>query len=222
MRRSPCLRTLFACLGVAVLACLSCGPTVAQQPGNAFLVFDISTGRLSMNPGSGQLTSYGIEAAAGMSFNGTAAFPSGASFFPPTNTSTLIGDAFYNLTAPDIVPNASFISGANLQLGSSSGRVIASTIPGWVGTPEWNFGTVGPTNLTLETALTGLGATAQGGLATGNRVYSLNGVTGQQQFRVYSVATVPEPGTIAMISAGAIAGAGVLARKRQSRVRAGT
>jgi len=195
---------------------------VAQQPGNAFLVFDISTGRLSMNPGSGQLTSYGIEAAAGMSFNGTAAFPSGASFFPPTNTSTLIGDAFYNLTAPDIVPNASFISGANLQLGSSSGRVIASTIPGWVGTPEWNFGTVGPTNLTLETALTGLGATAQGGLATGNRVYSLNGVTGQQQFRVYSVATVPEPGTIAMISAGAIAGAGVLARKRQSRVRAGT
>ncbi|MBM4022765.1 MAG: PEP-CTERM sorting domain-containing protein [Planctomycetes bacterium] len=207
---------------LAVLAILGGHEVQAQQVGNAFLVFDISTGRLSMNPGNtggtgpGQVNSYGIEASSDMVFNGTASFPSGNSFFPPTNTSTLIGDAFFNLTAPDVVPNATHISTSNLRLTSSSGKVIPSAILGFVGTPEWNFGNVGPTNLTHAQALNGLGASTQGGLATGNRIYSLVGQTGTQQFRVYTIASVPEPAITAPV-VGGLVGLGMVALKRRRR-----
>ena len=141
-----------------------------------------------------------------MVFNQTAVFPSGTSIFTPDNTTSLIGNGFYSLTAPDVIPNSSFLSSTNLQLGSSSGRVVASTIPGFEGTPEWNFGNGGPTNLTTHAALAGLGASTQGGLATGNQVYSLVGVTGQQKFRVYTAVSVPEPSTVMLVVAAAAVG----------------
>lgn len=212
----------FWCVLLAVLAILGGREVQAQQVGNAFLVFDISTGRLSMNPGNtggtgpGRMDSYGITASGSMVFNGAASFPSGSSLFPPDNTSTLIGNAFFSVTAPDVVPNANYLSTSNLQLTSSSGKVIPSVIPGFVGTPEWNFGNVGPTNLTLTQALNGLGATTQGGLATGNRIYSLAGATGTQQFAVYTIASVPEPATTALV-VGGLAGLGMVALKRRRR-----
>lgn len=186
--------------------------------GDAFLVFDPTTGRLSMNPGSGQITSYAIQTVSGfgLSFNQTAVFPSGTSVFPPDNTTSLIGNGFYSLTAPDIVPNSGFISSSNLQLGSSSGRVIPSTISGYVGTPEWNFGTVGTTGLTTTNALAGLGAASNGTLATGNQNYSLQGVTGTQKFKVFLAAAVPEPSALMMLAA-AVAIATVPAASRLRR-----
>lgn len=214
--------TLAVALGLTLVALVG-SRAQAQQVGNAFLVFDITTGRLTMNPGNtggtgnGQVTSYGITASGSMVFNGLASFPSGSSFFPPDNTSTLIGNAFYSLTAPDVSPNASFISTSNLQLSSSSGKVVASQIPGFVGTPEWNFGNVGPTNLTLTQALNGLGATTQGGLATGSRIYSLNGATGNQQFRVYTIASVPEPSSVVLAASAVGCVALSLVRRRLNR-----
>lgn len=204
----------------AILAFIA-GPALqAAQVGDAFLVFDRVTGRLSMNPGSGQITSYAVQTVTGfgLSFNQTAVFPSGTSIFTPDNTTSLIGNGFYSLTAPDIVPNSGFISSSNLQLSSSSGRVIPSTISGYVGTPEWSFGNVGTTGLSATNALAGLGAASDGALATGNQVYSLQGVTGQQKFKVYlAAAPVPEPSAVVMIAAatGSLLGVQALRRRRK-------
>lgn len=212
------------CLALAILTLLFGPPATAAQVGDAFLVFDIVTGRLSMNPGSDAIDSYSIGATGAMEFNGNAVFPSYAEMLLSENISTRIGAALYALTGPDIDPDSGqlggpwgSISGDNLQLGSTSGSVIPSTIPGWIGTPEWSFGFVGPTNLTLESALAGLGATEQGGLASSGRVYSAVGVTGEQKFRVYAiVSTVPEP-RVLLVAAGAAAGLGALAVKRRRR-----
>ena len=76
--------------------------------------------------------------------------------------------------------------------------VYASTIPGYEGLPEFSFGTFGPTNLTASQALASLGATTEGGFATGNRVYSLQNVVGTQFFKIY---TVPEPSTLGLAGA---------------------
>lgn len=215
--RSRTIRSLaaaaLAAIGLSVLA-----PDSVLAQGNAFLVFDVSTGQLRMNPGSsGAMTGYTIDSnsGAGLSWNSTAVFPSGSyAAFPATNTSSRIGAAFYNLTAPNIVPNASNISTTNLQLGTAN--VVASVTPGFVGTPEWVFGNVGTTGLSLTAALNALGATVQGGLATGNRFYTQQGVTGNQQFRVFSV---PEPSTV-MLGAGALATLGAAGWRRKLKRRA--
>lgn len=205
-----------AAAAFAVLAIGVFGTSSALAQG-AFLVFDVTTGQLRMNPGTGgqQMTGYTIDSnsGAGLTWNGTAVFPSGSYPFPATNTSSRIGAAFYSLTAPNIVPNASNISTTNLQLGTSG--VVASTTPGAVGTPEWVFGNVGPTNLDVTAALNAFGATTQGGLATGNRFYTAQGVTGNQQFAVY---TVPEPSTI-ILGAGALATLGAMGWRRKFRRR---
>ena len=90
--------------------------------------------------------------------------------------------------------------------------MFASTIPGYEGLPEFSFGFFGPTDLTASQALAALGATTEGGLATGNRVYSMSGVSGTQFFNVY---TVPEPSTIGLVAAGlAVLGASVWRRRK--------
>lgn len=214
--RSRTIRSLaaaaLAAIGLSVLA-----PDSVLAQGNAFLVFDVSTGQLRMNPGSsGAMTGYTIDSnsGAGLSWNSTAVFPSGSYPFTPTNTASRIGAAFYNLTAPNIVPNASNISTTNLQLGTAN--VVASVTPGSVGSPEWVFGNVGTTGLSLTAALNAFGATVQGGLATGNRFYTQQGVTGNQQFRVFSV---PEPSTV-MLGAGALATLGAAGWRRKLKRRA--
>lgn len=211
------IRGLAAALVCAVCACFS---HEVKAQGNAFLVFDVTTGQLRMNPGtSGAMTGYTIDSnsASGLSWNSTAVFPSGSYPFPATNTSSRIGAAFYTLGAPNVVPNpSSSITSTNLQLNTAN--VVASTTPGFVGTPEWVFGNVGPTNLTVSAALAAFGATSQGGAATGNRFYTQQGVTGNQQFLVY---TVPEPSTIG-VAAGGIVTLGVAGWRRQlSRRRRG-
>lgn len=204
-----------AAIGFSVLAT---SPVLAQ--GNAFLVFDVDTGELRMNPGSsGAMTGYTIDSnsGAGLSWNSTAVFPSGSYPFPATNTASRIGAAFYSLTAPNIVPNASNITTTNLQLGSAN--VVASTTPGFVGSPEWVFGNVGTTGLSLSAALSAFGATTQGGLATGNRYYTQQGVTGNQQFAIYTVSAVPEPSTV-ILGAGALATLGAASWRRTLKRRA--
>lgn len=203
-----------AATGLFVLA-----TSTALAQGNAFLVFDVDTGQLRMNPGSsGAMTGYTIDSnsVSGLSWNSTAVFPSGSYPFPATNTASRIGAAFYSLTAPNIVPNASNITSTNLQLGTSG--VVASTIPGFVGTPEWVFGNVGTTGLSLTAALNALGASSQGGVATGNRFYTQQGVTGNQQFRVYTVSAVPEP-SVMMLGAGALATLGAAGWRRKLKRR---
>ncbi len=208
--------TAVALATVAVTA-FSFSPALAQQTGTAFLVFNVDTGELLMNPGNagsseiGGITGYTIDSNSGLglSWSGAATFPSGSYPFGVTNTSARIGAAFYSLTAPNIVPNAGEITSTNLQLDTSG--VVASTTPGFVGTPEWSFGTVGTTGLTPAAALAALGATTQGGLASGNRFYTLQGVTGNQQFAVY---TVPEP-SMFVLAAGGLAALGVVARRRR-------
>ena len=90
--------------------------------------------------------------------------------------------------------------------------------PGYIGTPEFSFGTFGPTDLTQATALAALGATTEGGFTTGNRVYSMQNVVGTQFFKVYTA--VPEPSTIGLAAAG-IAALGASAwRKRKLAAKA--
>lgn len=225
--RSRMIRGLLAaCLAISGIAALT-SPAQAQQTGNAFLVFDVDTGELRMNPGNagstgiGGITSYTIDSnlGLGLSWSGTAAFPSGSYPFAPTNTSGRIFGGFYSLTAPNIVPDSNEITSTNLQLASTG--VVASTTPGFVGTPEWVFGNVGPTNFSPADALTALGATTQGGLASGNRFYSLQGV-GNQQFAVYTVSAVPEPSTIAMAGCGIAALGGAEWRRRRRKLAAVT
>ncbi|MFM8494242.1 MAG: PEP-CTERM sorting domain-containing protein [Planctomycetia bacterium] len=217
------LRTIRG-LAAAALAVIGIGlfaTNSALAQGNAFLVFDVDTGQLRMNPGSTTqpITGYTIDSnsAAGLTWNTTAVFPSGSYPFPATNTASRIGAAFYNLTAPNIVPNSSTITTSNLQLGTTG--VVASTTPGFVGTAEWVFGNVGPTNLTLTAALNAFGATEQGGLSTGNRFYTQQGVTGNTQFRIYTVSAVPEPSTL-MLGAGALATLGAAGWRRKLKQRA--
>jgi hypothetical protein len=222
------LRTIRGLAAVALatvaVTALSVTPALAQQTGDAFIVFDVDTGELRMNPGSATATSSGVGGITGytvdvnselsLSWNSTAVFPSGSYPFPPTNTASRIGAAFYTLSTPNVSPGGNQLGTNNLQL--STANVVASTTPGFIGTPEWSFGNVGPTNLTTADALTALGATTQGGLASGNRFFTMQGVIGNQQFAVYTVSAVPEPSTM-MLAAGGIATLGVAGWRRRLR-----
>ena len=176
-------------------------------------------------------------------------FPSGTwpLFFPQTgaNPGNAFGSAFQTWSLPNVMvaggaagPSNDSLNLNNLVIGSpwtvqtggstgSTGAAIpgttavyASTIAGYIGTPEFSFGTFGPTDLTQAQALAALGATTEGGFATGNRVYSMQNVVGTQFFKVYTATAVPEPSTIGLAAAG-IATLGASAwRKRKLAAKA--
>lgn len=165
-------------------------------------------------------------------------FPSGTwpLFFPQTgaNPGNAFGSAFQTWSTPNVTGGGDSLNRNNLVIGSpwtvqtggstgSTGAAIpgttavyASTIPGYEGTPEFSFGTFGPTTLTQAQARTALGATTEGGFATGNRVYSMQNVVGTQFFKIYTA--VPEPSTLGLAAAGiATLGASALRKRKLAK-----
>ncbi len=248
-------RITFAALALAIVA--SGGTINAQtQVGDAYILFNINTGELRMNPGHAVASggsyfnpsqvplSKGIKGfQVGMDSNiGTLStnvndyyFPSGTwpNGFPPTIASNSFSSNFQTWMTPNVNGGGDSLNKDNLVIGSpwvmqtggtagSTGAeipgttaVYASTIPGYEGLPEFSFGTVGPTNLTAAQALAALGATTEGGFATGSdRSYALQNVVGLQFFKIYTAA-VPEPNTIAFSLAGAATISLAAWRKRQ-------
>jgi hypothetical protein len=242
------IRSVVAALAIATMAFV--GTTKAQtQVGDAYILFNISTGEFRMNPGNavgtgGSYTnpsqsplsfgvnSFGVEMDPAIGTLSTNVndyyFPSGTwpLFFPQTgaNPGNAFGSAFQTWSLPNVNggagPSNDSLNANNLVIGSpwtvqtggstgSTGAAIpgttavyASAIPGYVGTPEFSFGTFGPTNLTSAQALAALGATTEGGFATGNRVYSMQNVVGTQFFKIYTTTAVPEPSTLGLAAAG--------------------
>jgi hypothetical protein len=240
-----------ALLGVASTVCgvlAFTGSAQAQQVGDAFIVYNVSTGELRVNPGNAGVTegngivSYAIRPDPDViSFSSTASdfsYLSGAyPLFPPTlgnvtaGSDNTIGAAFYTLGSPNVNTSIGYFNHNNMVLdtaavagsggssgttwGPGAGGVVASEIAGdYFGTPEWSFGTIGSTGMSLEEALTAFGATTQGGLsASSNLVYGINGVVGTQNFMVY---TVPEPSTVALLAVCGGLGALVWVRRRRA------
>lgn len=204
----------------------------------------MNSGNAGISQGDG-IASYGIRPdPAVIEFSSTASdfsYLSGSyPLFPPTLGNVTAGDdntlgaAFYTLGSPNVNASVGYFNHNNLVNGTAAvagtgggaswgpgnGGVVSSEIPGtYFGTPEWSFGTVGDTGMSLTDALTAFGATTQGGLsASSQMVYGINGVTGTQNFRVYTVSAVPEPSTIAMACCG-IAALGGLAWRNRRRAR---
>jgi hypothetical protein len=203
----------------------------------------VNSGNAGISQGNG-ISSYGIRPdPAVITFSSTAtdfSYLSGAyPLFPPTLGNVTVGDdntigaAFYTLGSPNVSTSIGYFNHNNMVLGTSAqagsggsggttwgpgtGGVVASEIPGiYLGSPEWSFGTIGSTGMTVEAALAAFGATTQGGLSSSSQmVYGINGVTGTQNFRVYTVSAVPEPSTIAMAGCGVAALGGMAWRKRR-------
>jgi hypothetical protein len=249
----PSVRFLVA-VAVSAVSAFGLSFANAQQVGDAFVVYNVDTGEVRMNPGNAGISqgngisSYGMRPDPSIiQFSSTAtdfSFLSGAyPLFPPTLGNVTVGDdntlgaAFYTLGAPNVNASVGYFNHNNMVLGTSAqagsggsgttwgpgnGGVVASEIAGtYFGTPEWSFGTVGSTGMSLSDALTAFGATAQGGLSSSNQmVYGINGVVGTQNFRVYTVSAVPEPSTIGLAAVGVIGSLGFLRIRR--RRKAGT
>ena len=199
-------RLVFALAAIALIGPPSGG--IAQQPGDAFVVFNVDTGEVRLNPGNAGISqgsginAYGIRPdPAVIQFSSTAAdfsFLSGDySFFAPTlgnvtaGDNNTIGAAFYTLSSPNVSTTADSFNHDNMVLGSAAqpgtggpsgitwgpgnGGVVASKIAGtYLGSPEWSFGTIGSTGMSLQDALTAFGATTQGGLSSSSEMaYSI-------------------------------------------------
>jgi len=232
-------RLVAVCVAGVAIACCHASAR-AEQAGDAFIVFNVDTGELRMNPGNG-IGSYVIRPNPAMiQFSSTAtqfSYPSGSYLFPPTLGNVTVGDdntigaAFFTLGSPNVSPAAAYLTSSNLvsasaavagtsgsiSWGPGSGGVVASAIPGaYFGTNEWSFGTIGSTGMSLEDALAGFGATFQGGFSTSaDMTYDIDGVTGAQNFRVYTVTAVPEPSTLSLMALfGCVAAAGCLRRRQ--------
>ena len=238
-----------AAAAVCVLGVLGFSAAQAQQVGDAFVIYDVLSGEIRVNPGNAGISagngisSYGIRPDPNViQFSSTStdfSYLSGAyPLFPPTLGNVTVGDdntigaAFYTLGAPNVNASIGYFNHNNMVLGTAAqagsggssgttwgpgtGGVVASEIPGtYLGTPEWSFGNIGSTGMTVDAALAAFGATTQGGLSSSAQmVYGINGVVGTQNFRVYTTA-VPEPSTIAMAGCGVAALGGMAWRKRR-------
>lgn len=202
----------------------------------------MNSGNAGITQGNG-ISSYGIRPdPAVIQFSSTAtdfSYLSGAyPLFPPTLGNVTAGDdntigaAFYTLGSPNVNASIGYFNHNNLVSGTAAvagtggssgtswgpgngGVVTSSADPTYAGTPEWSFGTIGSTGMTQAAALAAFGATTQGGLSSSSQmVYGINGVTGTQNFRVYTTA-VPEPSTIAMAGCGIATLGGLAWRKRR-------
>lgn len=221
----------------------------AEQVGDAFVVFNVQTGELRLNPGNAGVSqgngigSYLIRPnPAVIQFSSTAtqySYPSGSYPFPPTLGNVTAGDdntigaAFYTLGGPNVSGSAGYFSHGNLLAGTTAvsgssgttswgpgtGGVFASQIPGAsLGTSEWSFGSIGSTGMSLQDALTAFGATAQGGFSTStDMIYDIDGVLGEQTFRVYTVSVVPEPSAVVLVAGGGMVVLGVFAGRRDRK-----
>lgn len=221
----------------------------AEQVGDAFVVFNVQTGELRLNPGNAGVSqgngigSYLIRPnPAVIQFSSTAtqfSYPSGSYLFPPTLGNVTVGDdntigaAFYTLGGPNVSGSAGYFSHGNLLAGTAAvsgssattswgpgtGGVFASHIPGAsFGTSEWSFGSIGSTGMSLEDALAAFGATAQGGFSTStDMIYDIDGVVGEQTFRVYTVSVVPEPSAVVLVAGGGMVVLGGIACRRDRR-----
>jgi hypothetical protein len=219
----------------------------AQQVGDAFVVYNVDTGEIRMNPGNAGISqgngisAYAIRANPSIiQFSSTAtdfSYLSGNYSFDPVLGNVTPSDdnglaaVFYTLFGPNVVngPIGYFNhnnlvldtaavagSGGAASWGPGNGGVVASEIPGtYFGTPEWSFGTVGSTGMSLSDALTAFDATEQGGLSSSNNmIYGIDGAPGTQYFRVYAV---PEPSTIGLAAVGVIGSLGSLRIRRRRR-----
>lgn len=241
-----CVRGLapLVAVGSVILAMIGGFVTArAEQVGDAFVVFNVQTGELRLNPGNaGVSQGNGIASflirpnPALLQFSSIAtqfSYPSGSYLFPPTLGNVTAGDdntigaAFYTLAGPNVSGSAGYFSHANLLAGSSAvsgssgatswgpgaGGVFASLIPGAsFGTSEWSFGSIGSTGMSLADALTAFGASTQGGFSTSaDMIYDIDGVLGEQTFRVYTVSVVPEPSAAVLVAGGGIIALGGIA-----------
>jgi hypothetical protein len=241
---------MIRCLVVvgAVVAGLVSGPAaaLAEQVGDAFIVFNVETGELRLNPANAGVSqgngigSYVIRPnPATIQFSSSAAqfsYPSGSYPFPPTLGNVTAGDdntigaAFFTLGSPNANSAVAYLASSNLvsasaavagtsgstSWGPGNGGVVASAIPGaYIGTNEWSFGTIGSTGMSLEGALAAFGAAAQGGFSTSaDMIYDIDGVVGEQHFRVYAVSVVPEPSTLTLAALfGSAMTAGLIRRR---------
>jgi hypothetical protein len=231
-------RLAFALASIALMGVPSGG--LAQQVGDAFVVFNVDTGEVRLNPGNAGITqgsgviAYGIRPdPAVVQFSTAAAdfsFLSGSyALFAPTLGNVTVGDdntigaAFYTLGSPNVNTTADSFNHDNMVLGTAAqagtggssgiswgpgnGGVVASKIAGsYLGTPEWSFGTIGSTGMSLQDALAAFGATTQGGLSSSpGMAYSIGGLLGTQNFRVY---TVMEPVSPVKITGVYVKGSG--------------
>jgi len=238
--------------GLAILAAMGgIGSARGEQVGDAFVVFNVQTGELRLNPGNAGVSqgngigSYLIRPnPAVIQFSSTAtqfSYPSGAYLFPPTLGNVTVADdntigaAFYTLGGPNVSGSADYFNHANLLAGTAAvagssgatswgpgnGGVFASFLPGAsFGTNEWSFGTIGNTGMSLEDALAAFGATTQGGFSSSaDMIYDIDGVLGEQNFRVYTVSVVPEPSAVVLVAGGGIIVLGVFAGRRERKQR---
>ena len=239
-------RLVAVCVAGVAIACCHASAR-AEQAGDAFVVFNVDTGELRMNPGNAGVSqgngigSYVIRPNPAMiQFSSTAtqfSYPSGSYLFPPTLGNVTVADdntigaAFFTLGSPNANSAVAYLTSSNLvtasvavagtsgsiSWGPGSGGVVASAIPGaYFGTNEWSFGTIGSTGMTLGEALAAFGAASQGGFSTSaDMVYDIDGVTGAQNFRVYTVSVVPEPSTLSLMALfGMVAATGCLQRRQ--------
>lgn len=217
----------------------------AEQVGDAFVVFNVQTGELRLNPGNaGVSQGNGIGSflirpnPAVIQFSSIAtqfSYPSGSYLFAPVLGNVTVADdntigaAFYTLGGPNVSGVADYFSRANLLPGTAAvagssggtswgpgtGGVFASQIPGGsFGTNEWSFGSIGSTGMSLEDALAAFGAITQGGLSTSaDMIYDIDGILGEQNFRVY-VVSVPEPSAFVLVAGGGMVVLGAITRRR--------
>ena len=164
-RRRPLARMVrgspAACLVVSSLVCAST-PVVAQQVGDAFLAYDVTTGELRMNPGNAGsggagsvgngISSYGIRPnPAVIQFSSTAtdfSFLSGSYPFPPPTLGNVtaggdntVGAAFYTLGIPNVGANINYFNNQNL--------LVSSAVAGTSGSTTWGPGTGGVVTSTI-------------------------------------------------------------------------